>query len=458
MRILRVTVWVVLVVLGALAAVTFLSPARYEVAGIEVETRVVPSWRAGTELALPPFGEVNARTHRVPLKLKVEVKGVDQPQLTEALNHSENGGGYFSLVEKDARTVARRFLLRLIALAGLGGLLASVAASRVWWKAAIAVLISVVVVAFLALGMYLQFDATAFAQPRLTGTLGSAPWVASALEKRLNPIETLREDVQIIARNMKTFASRVEEWQPVVPEKGTTRVLVVSDIHNNPAAFSLITRIVKDFRVDFVVDTGDITDFGTPIEASLLSQLRSFDRPYLYVPGNHDSPAVVSVMEDLPTVSVLDRQTIDINGVLVYGQADPRSRDSRVEPVSNAEMKKLATELERRLNQLPVEPLVVAVHDGRLAERVIGKVPIILRGHTHRAKVEKRAQSTVVDAGTTGATGIRLLQSEEPQKLNFTLSLLYIDPLEKKLIAVDSVEVTALEGDFVLKRNLINGK
>jgi predicted phosphodiesterase len=163
-------------------------------------------------------------------------------------------------------------------------------------------------------------------------------------------------------------------------------------------------------------------------------------------------------MADLPNITVLDGQTAEVNNILVFGLADPRSKDTNVEPAPNAEMKKLARKLEQRLARLPVQPLIVAVHDGRLAERIMGKVPVVLQGHTHRARVEKRGQTTVIDAGTTGATGIRLFQREQPQKLNFTLSLLYVDPQEKKLIAVDSVEVTALEGDFVLKRNLINGK
>lgn len=456
MRIIRILVWLSVVVISTLLLATFLSPAHYEVGGVKIEVNVLPSFSGGTELSLPPFGEVRAKTHRVPLKLNIEIEGVNQSKLGEALNHSPTAKHYFSLVEKDARSSALRFLLRLIIISGLGGLVGSLLLTRVWWKLAIAPLIGMAIVGILALGVYLQFNITAFAQPELSGPLGSAPWIGTAIEKRLNPIDTLREDVQLVARNLRNFVAKVEAWQPIMPEKGTVRVLVVSDIHNNPTAFPLISRMAKDFRVGFVIDTGDITDFGSAIEASLLNQIKNFDRPYLYVPGNHDSPAVISVMKNLPKVTILDGQTVEVRGVPIYGLADPLSKTTEVEPASDKKMEALARKIEQQTASASPKPLIVAVHDGRMAERLIRKVPVVLEGHTHKPFVEEKGKTTIINAGTTGGAGIRLFRSKKPQRLNFTVSLLYIDPEEKRLIAVDSVEVTGLEGDFVLKRNLIN--
>ncbi len=319
-------------------------------------------------------------------------------------------------------------------------------------------MIGVFAIGALATGVYLQFNVEAFAQPRLSGSLGAAPWIATAIEKRLNPVDTLREDVRLIARNLRNFVARVEGWQAIIPEKGAVKVLVVSDIHNNPTAFSLISRVSRDFRVDFVIDTGDITDFGTPVEASLLNQLQNFNRSYIYIPGNHDSPAVINTMKELPNVTVLDGGTTNLQGILVYGKEDPSSMDITVESVPDPEMKKFTNKVEQQISSLKSKPLIVAVHDLRMAERVTGKIPIVLAGHTHKPGIEKKGKTIIINAGSTGATGIRVFQGDKPQKLNFTFSLLYIDPEQKKLIAVDSVEVTGLEGNFVLKRNLINNE
>ena len=46
-------------------------------------------------------------------------------------------------------------------------------------------------------------------------------------------------------------------------EESVVRVLHVSDIHNNPVAFDFMEQIINNFNVDFVIDTGDITDYGT---------------------------------------------------------------------------------------------------------------------------------------------------------------------------------------------------
>lgn len=455
MKIIRTLGWLIVVIVSTLTIVAFLSPAHYEVAGIKIKAGVVPSLSGGTKLVLSPFGEIKARTHRVPLRLNVEVEGINQAKLGEVLNHSPTAKQYFSHVERDARRNALRFLLRLLVIASLAGLIGSLLLTRTWWKLIIASLVGMTIVGMLALGVYLQFNVAAFAQPELSGALGSAPWIGTAIEKRLDPLDTLREDVQLVARNLRNFVAKVEAWQPIMPEKGTVRVLVVSDIHNNPAAFSLISRIVKDFQVDFVIDAGDITDFGSPIEASLLNQIKKLDRPYLYVPGNHDSPTVVDTLRNLPQVTILDRQVAEVKGLLIYGQADPVSRSTDVKPASDKEMSKLFRQLEQQITSESPKALIVVVHDGRMAEGVIGKVPIILEGHTHKSSLEEKGKTTIVNAGTTGATGFRLFKSERSQQINYALSLLYIDPSQKKLVAVDSIEVTALEGDFVLRRNLI---
>ena len=46
-----------------------------------------------------------------------------------------------------------------------------------------------------------------------------------------------------------------------------------------------------------VVDTGDLTSFGTDIEEAVLSGVEAFGRPYLFVRGNHDARTLPQAME-----------------------------------------------------------------------------------------------------------------------------------------------------------------
>ena len=46
--------------------------------------------------------------------------------------------------------------------------------------------------------------------------------------------------------------------------------------------------------MDLVIDTGDLTDYGTAIETGLAGQIKTTKGvPYLFIPGNHDSPEVI---------------------------------------------------------------------------------------------------------------------------------------------------------------------
>lgn len=72
---------------------------------------------------------------------------------------------------------------------------------------------------------------------------------------------------------------------------GESLVLHVSDIHSNPLGLELAFRLAESFEVDAVLDTGDLTSFGLPIEASIIELIADLDIPYLWVPSNHDSAA-----------------------------------------------------------------------------------------------------------------------------------------------------------------------
>ena len=45
---------------------------------------------------------------------------------------------------------------------------------------------------------------------------------------------------------------------------------------------------------DLIIDTGDLTDWGTPLEAEIITRIEELAIPYLFAAGNHEAPDVLA--------------------------------------------------------------------------------------------------------------------------------------------------------------------
>ncbi|GAA3228375.1 hypothetical protein GCM10020256_40590 [Streptomyces thermocoprophilus] len=63
------------------------------------------------------------------------------------------------------------------------------------------------------------------------------------------------------------------------PDPTTIRVLHVSDIHLNPAAWKIISSLVEQYDVDVIADTGDTMDHGTAAENGFLDAVPDLGAP-----------------------------------------------------------------------------------------------------------------------------------------------------------------------------------
>lgn len=98
-------------------------------------------------------------------------------------------------------------------------------------------------------------------------------------------------------------------------------VLHVSDIHNNPVAYNFAAQVVESFDVDLILDTGDLTDWGTALEAEITRRIEALGRPYVFVSGNHDSPQVVQRLLETSHAVVLGEPVV-IAGLHIAGTGD----------------------------------------------------------------------------------------------------------------------------------------
>lgn len=444
-----------LAIAGGILLVGLFGYSSYDVDGARLGFGIAPARHGITKLSVPPFGEITASTHKTPVAINIVLEKIYPNEISRVANKVGDGKDLVQKIELEGRKATKQFIIRLIVLATAGGAIgAALSPRRRIYKAVAGALLGAVFIGGILFTTYNSYNIYAFKQPKYSGVLAAAPWATEDIAKRLADIKTFRREILGVARNVNSFYSKIDAWQPI--QGNTIKVLHVSDIHNNPVAIDLIKRVVKDFHIDLVIDTGDITDFGTPVETRLIEGISNLPVPYVFIPGNHESPETVAFMKGVKNVTVLDGKMVDIRGITMIGFADPASAKPEPTPAGNNVMAAFRAQIISQLRAIHEKPLILAVHNPRAVKGLLGRVPVILVGHTHKAGLIEKGGFVENNAGTTGAAGLRTFQNEAG--IPYTLNILHIDRKQKKLVAIDSLEVTGAEREFRLERNLIKGK
>ena len=442
---------------GALLLLNLAGSLSYRVGALQIEMRakLLAGLAGKTRLALPPLGVVEAPTHRLPVTLQVTLESIDLSLIRDMA--FPTGGPEEVLVHLVhlAQGALGLFLLKACLLMALGGMLGVwLIGERSWRRLTGGLAVGAACFLLLAGAVALSFDPAAFAQPEYTGVLEAAPWMVGLLQDSWQRVGELGDQLQVLASNLYSLYERVQELEPLGVAEPALKVLHVSDIHNNVAAFDFIQQVAASFGVDLIIDTGDLTDFGTPLELGLVDRIEELGVPYLFVPGNHEPPEVVRRLREGTNVVVLDGQQVEFSGLRILGVADWGASQSSPAAMSLAQVEQMAGMIDGLVADM--EPLLLAVHNHRVAALVKEEVPVILYGHDHRLGVKSQEGRVLVGAGTTGAAGIRSLQAKEP--IPFSMALLYFGGEELELLAVDTIKVDTLPGGFTLERFAFGSK
>lgn len=447
--------------LGALLLMNAASAHYADPTGLTVSVSLrLPAREGRTVLELPPLGEVDARTHALPVELRLRLDRIE-PVTLQTLAESPSRESLAAMQERILgflHTTMVHFAMRQVVLGGVGALgtlyLAGVrrpAALALGGAGAAAAL------ALAGAAVYWQFDVDAFAAPRYRGVLRAAPQVVEAARMGVEAVRGVGRRLQRSADQLASIYRRLQQAAPVVPPGDELVVAHVSDLHNNPVGFDLLEAVVEHFGVDVVIDTGDMLDIGSDLEPILTERIQALGVPYLYAAGNHDTPRLLATLRGLPNVTVLDGEPVEVAGLRVLGFADPGSRRDDPDPLSEAEideMRRLVVEAIRAAGRERID--IVAVHNYRLGRSLPpGIASAVVFGHDHRLALEVREGTAYVDAGSTGAEGLRGLERDELRP--FTLALLRFDLSEgrPRLWAVDGLSLDALSGELSLERRLV---
>ena len=111
--------------------------------------------------------------------------------------------------------------------------------------------------------------------------------------------------------------------------------------------------------MDLVIDTGDLSDFGTPFEILLTKRLADLPAPYVFVPGNHDSPSTILSLQKFGNVIILQGESISLRGLNIFGMGDPASQTDTVALLPGHQVEEYVAKAKRIIGASPVDLIAV---------------------------------------------------------------------------------------------------
>lgn len=427
-------------VAGAAIAVALAASVHADVGPFDATLAARPSFTGETVVHLAPLGTITLDTHDAPVAVHARLEELRITEAEAIARRPQIIDTLAATVGDDARKGLQALAIRAVLAAVLGAAIGGVVAARTW-KAGLAGagggLLVVGVIAGLAASSWRPESVT---EPRYSGILTVAPRAVGDVTSVVERFGEYRAQLAELVGNAVTVYRAAESLPSTEGSGDEVRVLHVSDIHLNPQAFDVAGELIRRFDIDAVVDSGDLTDWGTPAESNVVGRIGQLDVPYVYVRGNHDSGSTQLAVAAQPDTVVLDGTHADVAGLRFFGLGDPRYTPDKGEDTGGRRTVADTAGRLRGLLQRARGIDVLVVHDPLLAARAGDQVPLVLAGHRHEVDLSTmEAGATLLVQGSTGGAGLRGLQGEEPEPI--TASILYFDARADRLMAIDQVTI-----------------
>jgi predicted MPP superfamily phosphohydrolase len=445
---------VLIALTGALVAVLLFGRISAPIGPFDATLAFRPAG-GGASVAVPPLGALSVDVYDGPLRLDVALQRVDQDRARALAADPVRLAGVVDQVSADLRTAVARLAWTTAGLALAGAALTSLALTRRLREPLIALGVTTVVLLGTAGVGAATWRPQALSQPTYTGLLVNATSLIGSAEDIAARFDAYRASLEDLVGNVGTLYSALSALPAPGGDGDTVALLHVSDLHLNPAGFDLVRQVVEQFGVQGVLDTGDITDWGSEPENRLITSVGDLDVPYVYIRGNHDSATTAALVAAQPNATVLDDSAVTVAGIEIAGTPDPRftpDKSTGDDDAGDDVLEESGEELAEFVGELPDPPDVTLVHDPTQAGPLDGVVPLVLAGHTHERRVSALEEGTLLMVqGSTGGAGLRGLQGEYPEPL--TCTVLYLDPESGRLLAYDEITLGGLgETEVTIQR------
>jgi hypothetical protein len=293
------------------------------------------------------------------------------------------------------------------------------------------------------------------------------------LPRALDALQSLRRSSKALDQELNGqlvgLARLVVSPGEQAPLAGRPRLVLASDLHNNVLALPTLQRAARGLPLVFA---GDLTDKGTPLEASLVARIAHMGRPTVVVGGNHDSD---TLLKDLAAdgAIVLTQHgrlrpdgshgpvVVRVGGLRMAGYTDPflRRAGQAYEDRFRVGLTNAAAEDFRRWYEGIADRVdVLVVHEPEVAATVLGELRrqpprrplLILDAHTHRLFLQADPNLLEVNGGTIGAGGTGNL-ADERSNLSLAIVTYRLQPTPLPL-AVDQVTIDPGSGGASARR------
>jgi predicted phosphodiesterase len=458
----HVTWWsagaVVVAVAAGLLAFALFAHATFDVGPATLNVSARPSLGGSTTLSLPPFGSVSAPTHPAPLAVSATLEELDLQRLQSLALGGIPGPRTIDAFKAEAtrgamKAVGKGLMAALIVAAFVGWAL-----RRSWQATLTAGVLGIAVPALLVASTALGFHAEAFRSPKYTGVMKYAPSLISLVQGRIERVGNLQAQLDDAVAQLNAYYSHPQSFAGGGTMPNTYRVLEVSDLHLDPVGMKLESELAQEFNASLILDCGDADDYGTPVEGTLLQRFLPTTTRRLFIPGNHESPSTVNAIGSVRGVTVLKEGRVTIDGLTIYGLADPMSRSNGWKPDNDQTLREAQAAAERLKAAEATggaKPQIIATHNPVGLEPFAGMAPLMVAGHTHTPDLGHIGTSWYVNSGTVGGVDFKLLYSD-PSIAHGASILYYTQTLPRRLIAIDQIAVSGRTDESSLKRTVVD--
>jgi hypothetical protein len=465
-RVLGALAMLVVTLVGVSVGLLLGGQTHDDVGPFAAKFALTPSLSGGTEVQIPPLGSLDLASHGGPAHLTVRLDALDQKRAL-ALATGPNGIGK---VSRGAVGDVQRGVIRLAFASTGAAVLGAMALSGLVFRnmRRVAICGGLALLTIVASGAVAvaTFRAGSVEEPRYRGLLSNAPAIIGDARRIAKNYGQYSDELQRLVSNVSKLDGAMSQLPVLNPTPGTLRVLHISDLHNNPAAWPIISTLVKQYKLDMVLDTGDIGDWGTQPEASFVDSIGSLGVPYVFIRGNHDSGVTAAAVARQPNAIVLENQVRTVKGLTIAGIGDPEFTPDKATPppgaaghqqadVEEASGETLAGTIKAAAGTVKV----AMVHEPASAGPLDGTVPLVLDGHLHARNVSVLARlpgkptTLQMIEGSTGGAGLRGLEGEAPTPLE--MSVLYFDAAHE-LQAYDEITLGGTgQTQVMIQRKLV---
>ncbi|WP_381796610.1 metallophosphoesterase [Streptomyces niveus] len=439
---------VAVVVLGAWLGLLIVGSVRTPVGPMDTKMTLRPSLTGGTKINVSPLGALELDSHTAPIRLDVDVDQLDPVRSQALVEHPERLAGLQEEVGNDVAAGTTELAVRSCVAVVSGATALGLAVYRRPRRALAAGGLALALLSAAGVTAFATWNPKSVLEPRFSGLLSSAPQVVGSARSIVTEFDVYQKELARLVTNVTKLYDATSTLPSYQPDPSTLRVLQVSDIHLNPAAWHIIGSLVEQYKIDLIIDSGDTMDHGSAAENSFLDPIPDLGAPYVWVRGNHDSADTQKYLSGLNNVHVLDNgRAVTVAGIRVAGTGDPQFTPDRSlarggDPAEEMAGVRLASAI--RDQERAGTPVDIAVaHNPTAARETDGTVPLVLAGHVHHRDTEIMPFGTRLKIeGSTGGGGLRAVQNDQPEKVR--ASLLYLDSSTKRLQAWDEITLGGL--------------